>query len=91
MKQIYQKLDSEGCVVVDNVLSSDDVSMTKEYLYEWLEDCGIQRHFSKTWKYFSKDYFYMSPSIHGIMADGPNMFLRPVIFAKTRSPLIEFM
>lgn len=88
---IKEELETNGCVVIKNVLSKEVVNMTKQYIYDWLNENGVDVNDSSTWQFFSKDYFYMSHSIHGMMVDGPNMFIKPVIYAKMQSSLIEFM
>lgn len=88
---IREELKMNGCVVIKNVLSKEDVKITKQYVYDWLNENGIDVHDPSTWHFFSKDYFHMSHSIHGMMADGPCMFIKPVLYAKLQSGLINFM
>lgn len=88
--EVRDILKRDGCVVVRDIYSMTEVQAIKQKIYAWLHENGVDVDMPETWTLFGKDYFYMSPSIHGMMADGPNMFIEPVVFTKSQQCLVDF-
>lgn len=90
IQEIHRALIEDGCAVVTGLLTPEEVQETYRHHKGWLAEKGVQIDDPATHHLYSKKYFHMSHSIHGMMADGPAMYAPQVLYCKSRNGVMDF-